>query len=66
MNTSDCISSIQNLIQFFVIVKSLSVVIEQRKSLGIVLEQRKSLSVVIEHRSLLELSLSREVSFLCD
>ena len=48
MNTSDCISSIQNLIQFFVTVK-LSL-----------------FQLWLSKGSLLELSLSIEVSFLCD
>jgi len=52
MNTTDCISSVQPQIIFFVILfeyKSLAVVLEHRKSLAIVLEHMKSFAVVLEH-----------------
>jgi len=58
VNTSDCISSIQNLIQFFVIVKSS--LIQLWLSIGSLFQ------LWLSKGSLLELSLSREVSFLCD
>jgi len=58
VNTSDCISSIQYLIQFFVIVKSS--LIQLWLSIGSLFQ------LWLSKGSLLELSLSREVSFLCD
>jgi len=48
------------------VVKSLSGLFEQRKSLGVVLEHRSLILVWLCKGSLLELSLSKEVSFLCD
>ena len=40
--------------------------IEQRKSLGVVLEHRSLYQLWLSKGSLLELSMSKEVSFLCD
>ena len=67
MNTSDCISSIQNLIQFFVIVKIslFQLWLSKGSLLELSLSIKKSLSGVIEHISLLELSLSKEKSLSC-
>jgi len=51
VNTTDCISSVQALTYFFVILfeyKSLAVVLEHKKSLDLVLEHRKYLAVVLE------------------
>jgi len=66
VNTSDCISSIQNLFQFFVIVKRSLFLLWLSKEVSFLCDwAKKSLSCVIEHRSLLELSLSIEKSLTC-
>jgi len=68
VNTSDCISSIQNLIQLFVIVKiSLFQLWLSKGSLFQLWLSKGSLfQLWLSKGSLLELSLSIEVSFLCD